>query len=303
MKRWLPFPGMRDLAVACLWMYPRAWRLRYASEMFDLLDQYPITWWTVVDVLLGAVDAHLHQQWLPQEVLSLAQQIRTSANALLVAFYLFFIAWIMVQFIGDTPAVWNVATAHHLEIRTALTCFIMAGAVAMVALLVGGIPVLTTIVAQAIQGQRRDLRWRLLLPIVLGILLVAFSLVAQPSWWSRRLGVTLPASAIGVKVSFFIVAFLTLGVSTWAIISAATRSALSDRLLRFIRLPGLVVGLALWSGFLALLTLTILVVREAPQLADPGFLLPIFAGVVLCACGIASTALKRLFVAAPLPQR
>jgi hypothetical protein len=291
-------PSLRRAVDVCLWLYPRAWRLRYHQEMWDLLEQYPVTVWTVVDVLLGAGDAHFHQQWLPQEVLSMAQQIRTSANTLLVAFSLFLIAWVMVPFIRDTPDTWNAATAHHPEIIASLLLFVGAGAVAVIAVLIGGIPLLVASVAQAVWGRRPDVWARLLIPVLLGMVLVAFSLVAQPAWWAR-FGVRLPTSALWLKVGFFLLAFLVLGGSTWALASALTRSNFSDSLLRFLRLPGFLLGVALWSAFLAVLALTILVMQEEPQLAEPGFLLPGFAAVVLCACGLASAALKRMFSAPP----
>ncbi len=40
--------------------YPAAWRARYADEFTALLEQRPLGPFDVADVLLGAVDAHLH---------------------------------------------------------------------------------------------------------------------------------------------------------------------------------------------------------------------------------------------------
>lgn len=44
-------------------LYPRAWRDRYEAEMADLLAQRTLTWPDRVDLLKGALDAHLHP-WL-----------------------------------------------------------------------------------------------------------------------------------------------------------------------------------------------------------------------------------------------
>ena len=66
-------------------------------------------------------------------------------------------------------------------------------------------------------------------------------------------------------------ALLVLVGSTWALTGAVTRSSFSEGLLRFLRLPGLLLGGALWAAFLAVLVLTILVLMETPQLAEPGF--------------------------------
>jgi hypothetical protein len=43
-------------------LYPAAWRQRYEAEMLDLLAQRPRTGRDLVDLVRGAVDAHLHPQ-------------------------------------------------------------------------------------------------------------------------------------------------------------------------------------------------------------------------------------------------
>lgn len=45
-------------------LYPRAWRRRYSPEMEALLAQTPPTPRAVLDLLRGALDAHLHQHSL-----------------------------------------------------------------------------------------------------------------------------------------------------------------------------------------------------------------------------------------------
>lgn len=140
MKRSNAPPGLARWAARCLWLYPRAWRVRYQKELLALLEHHSLTLWTLADLLLGAVDAHLHRSLLPLEVFTMTQRIRTSANAILVSFLLFFISWVMVPFIADSPGTWNTATANHPEIGYALAAFQVGGAVAVLALLVGGLP-------------------------------------------------------------------------------------------------------------------------------------------------------------------
>lgn len=280
----------------CLRLYPRAWRLRYREEMLALLDRHPLTLWTLADLLIGALDAHLHRHLLPVEVFSMTQRIRTSANAILAAFALFFVAWLMVPFISDSPAQWNAATASHPEIPYTLAAFEMVGVVAVLALLVGGLPLLAVIARQALRERRRDLIWRLAMPVLLAGVLVAYSFVAVPGWWHRQpLGphdLTIPA--VWLRRSFFALAFLILGVSTWAITSAAARSQPGERVIRFTIIPGALVAQALCACLAALVTLTILVFVEAPQLARPLFLMPGFDLLLLGACWIAVAATRRM---------
>jgi hypothetical protein len=46
-------------------LYPSAWRERYGAELEDLLDTQPDSPRVIVDVLLGAVDAHVHPELGP----------------------------------------------------------------------------------------------------------------------------------------------------------------------------------------------------------------------------------------------
>ena len=43
-------------------LYPRAWRRQYEQEFTRLLEEYNSSFMTVLDVILGACDAH-YQQW------------------------------------------------------------------------------------------------------------------------------------------------------------------------------------------------------------------------------------------------
>ncbi len=45
-----------------VYLYPRAWRARYGEEFLALLDEQAPTPRVVVDLILGAVDAHLRPQ-------------------------------------------------------------------------------------------------------------------------------------------------------------------------------------------------------------------------------------------------
>jgi hypothetical protein len=42
-------------------LYPRWWRDRYEEEFLEVLDQMPLTEAVMVDIVRGAIDAHLHR--------------------------------------------------------------------------------------------------------------------------------------------------------------------------------------------------------------------------------------------------
>ncbi|MEO7003457.1 MAG: hypothetical protein ABI274_16880, partial [Ktedonobacterales bacterium] len=59
-------------------LYPRLWRQRYADEMALVLAQHRITFWTLLDLAIGAFDARLNSDLLPGRLVSMAHRIRTS---------------------------------------------------------------------------------------------------------------------------------------------------------------------------------------------------------------------------------
>jgi DNA-binding PadR family transcriptional regulator len=91
-------------SIVCLviWMlrlYPPAWRERYEAEMAALLRQHEITLWTLLDLLIGALSAHLDphyrrgRQALPLWQLHISWRLLASAG---VAFWFTSLFWLGV---------------------------------------------------------------------------------------------------------------------------------------------------------------------------------------------------------------
>ena len=72
------------LGKGLLRLYPRPWRRRYAAEVGSVLEQHPITFLTLLDLLRGALNARLH----PTERVSLARR-RSAALSYICVFPLF----------------------------------------------------------------------------------------------------------------------------------------------------------------------------------------------------------------------
>ncbi len=61
-------------------LYPSAWRARYGEEMAALLADYPVTVCTVLDLVLGALDAHLNESaWTHRAWKGAHQMLRRGA--------------------------------------------------------------------------------------------------------------------------------------------------------------------------------------------------------------------------------
>jgi hypothetical protein len=85
----LRFSGPRGLAgSALLRLYPRSWRRRYESEVRALLESRPPGTRDAVDLLRGALDAHLHPaepSWIPPLAALSGGALWTAAALVLVA--------------------------------------------------------------------------------------------------------------------------------------------------------------------------------------------------------------------------
>ncbi len=107
------------LAITLLKLYPRAWQARYRQEMQAVLESHHVTWLTLCDLLLGALDAHLNPQaWRPSMLNSPEglRRLRSAASTPFWLFPVFFFIWFVVSRGGDTwqglaainPAAWAV---------------------------------------------------------------------------------------------------------------------------------------------------------------------------------------------------
>src|SRR5262249_15784961 len=84
-------------------LYPRLWRRRYEDDMLALVEVRPLSLFHSVDLLLGAIDAHLHPQFgtrdlvLSERVMLMLRTLRASLLTLFCAYIGFVIAGIGFQ--------------------------------------------------------------------------------------------------------------------------------------------------------------------------------------------------------------
>ena len=91
-----PTPGIflkekkMKLLTCLVKLYPRAWRERYETEMLALLEQHTITFWTVIDLLFGIIDARLDPYYRSGQSLFSLKSLRTASIVFLAALTLAF---------------------------------------------------------------------------------------------------------------------------------------------------------------------------------------------------------------------
>ncbi len=287
-------------ARAALRLYPRAWRARYGVEVAALLADHRASLWTLLDVLLGALDAHLHRDLLPERIVSMAHRIRTSEIAIFCAYILFFIPWLALLRIPDPLPEWHADVAAHPELAPLFSAMEIAGYIAFLAIAAGALPIGFAALRQAFAARRHAVLLPLGLAALLVVLYVALSAVVfviisgRPGTGIRPLRpgdavlslVWLAASLIGAVAGPYLVA------------RAIARSDLSLGVVRLALFPAVVAVAAIAAGTAAALALTLITAVRSPDLYNP-IASPIAVFLMLAATALAVAALWRALTIRP----
>ena len=105
---------MRPAASLLVRAYPARWRARYGDEFLAVLEARPLGPFDVADVLLGALDAHLHLRGLgaaSEHGKGFAMTLRLGGYAAIVGGSLFFIGLATASMLGDAGGVFILAFA------------------------------------------------------------------------------------------------------------------------------------------------------------------------------------------------
>ncbi len=262
--------------VSCslLRLYPAAWRKRYGDEFAALLEDVRPTPLALLDVLLGALDAHLHADLLPGGVLSMTSRLRSSAIAAFCAFAVFVLAYAGWGRLTDPRSPFTAAAHAHTEIMVAWDAAQVAATIAGLAVLVGGVPILLAALVSAWRSGRRDILALFAWPIaglaVCAVLLLAAEVVAPPIPPGQQVRPVTGAFAI-LGALFFLAAFATFAGGTASVAIAVSRSAIGTRVLRFAVWPAAVAVAAMATALVATLLWALFLWRDEPGIYG-GFL-------------------------------
>jgi hypothetical protein len=156
-------------------LYPHAWRDRYAAEFDVLLEQCLHSPLDVVDVILGAMDAHLqllNGENVTWRMMNMINKIRTTILIVFAAYIGFIIAGFnLVGLADDSPMIPLMKT--NLSLAAAWTIIQAGAAVALLAIAIGGLPLVLTVIRRVVTTNRRDLGL-LLVPVFSFLALVLY---------------------------------------------------------------------------------------------------------------------------------
>ncbi len=121
------------MATLLMSLYPRVWQDRYGGEFLDLLAATALTVVVVLDVVRGALDAHLNLSDLISERSGLPTRIRSTATTSLAAWVMFCFAAIVIWPTTNDPRFDVAASAHPLigALRSLATAGLAASLIAV----------------------------------------------------------------------------------------------------------------------------------------------------------------------------
>lgn len=110
-------------------LYPRLWRERYEGEMLALLEQHEITFLTLLDLLLGALDARFDPYYNTQRMIfdmEALNQLRRAQQKVFWVFPIFFIGFF--GFIIDrVDAPWDVLRNSSIIVQWTFWLMALSG--------------------------------------------------------------------------------------------------------------------------------------------------------------------------------
>ncbi len=164
----------RHLAVLLLALYPLAFRRRYGEEMRALLEQAPVRAGTLLDLLRGALLAHVRPPAGLGGVLDAGERLRASVSGVLACWFAFAIAGFgFYEATEDNP--FPAAAGAHVALGSAHLTVQVLAALASVAVVLGALPL---VVLALDQGRSRpQLRGLLSLPFAAVAVFVALTAV------------------------------------------------------------------------------------------------------------------------------
>lgn len=224
-------------------LYPSAWRKRYGEEFTALLEQSLHTPLDVVDVFLGAIDAHLQLlsgENLSWRMMNMINKLRSTILMVFAGFIGFVVAgFALVGLADDSPMMPLMRTNTSLRISWSM---IQVGAVvALLSVVVGGLPLAITVIRQVFKI-KQGRPWLLMVPVfsffalmiyLLMLLLVSRGLIVIPSVASAVTPESFPLGNQLILAGFVLVFVIGSILSTWSVWKLVSSTGVEQETFRY----------------------------------------------------------------------
>ena len=195
-------------------LFPDAWQERFGAEFGALLDQTPPTPRVLFDVVVAAVDAHVHPTGPRRRWPLMIERLRISELVVFASWVAFVVAGLAFQRLTEDGPL-GAARQFQGTIAIAYAAIIGGAVVSLGAIAVAGIPIAVAIARQAIHaGDRRQLGL-LAVPIVsllmwvgLTVGVLAFDVPYESPWqlvlflvWTGTFGLAALVSTVALSAA------------------------------------------------------------------------------------------------------
>lgn len=250
-------------------LFPAAWGARYGAEYVALLQAQPASPWIVLEVVYGALDAHVRA--LARRGRARVNRVRMSEIAVFCAYIGFVFAGMGFQKMTEYDDFMDAARTHA-DIGAGYMAVVVGSAVALLAVLAGGVPLALVAMRYALATNRRDI------PLLFGVPVLAFGALLGYIALVKQLSQDHPGGPTVTDHVLFgglaTVLFVGAVASAWAVSAAIARAKISGRLLRYALAPASLATLAMAVMLIGAVVWGIGLRAHAPQLwgGDDGVL-------------------------------
>src|SRR5581483_5100678 len=156
-------------------LYPRAWRERYGEEFDALLEECLHSPLDALDIFLGALDAHLEFPFeMNWRLMNMVNKLRTSILIVFAAYIGFIVGGMSFYgLVDDSPMADLMKARADMPLFAAWTAVEVGAVIALLSVVIGGLPLAWTVIRRALTSSREDLRW-LLVPVFAFLALVLY---------------------------------------------------------------------------------------------------------------------------------
>jgi len=156
-----------------VYLYPRMWRERYGDEFEILLEECLHSPLDALDILFGALDAHLE---LPYEtnwrLMNMINKLRSTILFVFAAYVAFIVAGFSLNGLMDDSQLVPLTRSNPV-LSISYATIEIGSVIALLAIMIGGAPLAWTIIRRVFTFQRKDLGL-LFVPLASFLVLVGY---------------------------------------------------------------------------------------------------------------------------------
>lgn len=244
-----------NIRARLLLLYPVRWRVRYGDEFLAVLEAYPLRPRDLFDIAFNALDAHINPNLaiadttLTERMRRIMQKLRSLEITVFAAWIAFVVAGLhFYSLMDDSPylSLTGLGGGPGLVVDFGkpmnIAWDVLGGgsAIALLAVLVGGLPLAYAAWRRAPQARRF-----FIVPVVAFVAVVIVPIISVSLLIITKHGPVQPLVNPGITLGYGALFIAAAAASVWAVARAISQTVLPEGLVRFAVVPSLVTVLAM----------------------------------------------------------